>query len=253
MVLEKFPDNFCQTREDLITEAVLKGESEFEFVEIKSNYAEHQAQFRVFRDALKIDGVRVNVKAATQQQLADYLCCSLLTPKLADLIWQQASVRLAPCPRPISSTTQSMKEHSQDIDIQLKKYNDNGGLLSTVGKHWVIDEGLKNAGSRKAMNYGWHFEGSNFQGIRGESSVSLAGIRVIQGKGTAHTLDHCDYSQTCVLVARECQVDGKAMDLLDLLGDPVLSYLANETGKLTYLRQSGVDNVNDKLRFVVAY
>lgn len=240
------PPNVGPERETAIFQAVLDGRTTNEWAKITSSYKDHTAEFNVFADALKLEGVRVNVSAETEQKIADAMGCLLLTPKLADLLWAQAAVRVAPRPRPITATTKAMVEHSFDIDKQLQGNPTEGLLIQTVGKHWVIDELLAQKPNR-AMNYGWHFEGSNFQGLTGEVCASLmkdpktgAYCRLIQGRGTAHDMHHSDYSQICVLVARTCTVDGMERDLGDILQDPELAYLANQTGKMTVLRQPGV-------------
>lgn len=231
-------------REQAILQAALDGKATNDWTTIESTYKDHVGKFHVFSDALKIEGIRVNVSAETEQKIADSMGCLLLTPKLADLAWAQATVKIAPRPRQITSSTQAMVEHSLAIDAQLPP-NANG-LIQTVGKHWVIDNLLATKPS-KAMNYGWHFQGESYQGLKGEVVASLMKdpktgqyMRLIQGRGTAHDMRHVDYSQTCVLVARECVVDGQTTDLTDVLQNPELAFLANQPGKMTLWRQPGV-------------
>lgn len=222
----------------------MDGDYEAEWSDVVSELGGKRAVFSVMSDALKVRGVRVNMSAETQQKVADAVGAVLLTPKLADLAWQQRNAALPPFPRQISSSTQAMVEHSAKVDAALEKLGNPQGLKQTVGKHWVISEGLR--GSRMAMNYGWHFAGRDFQGIRGaECASKLKGeagqvVRVIQGCGTAHDMHHSDYSQVCVLTSRTCSVDGATWDLLDLLRDRDLSWLASHEGPMTVLRQPGV-------------
>ena len=240
------PPNVGPEREKAILQAVLDDKAEVVWADISNTYKDHTATFHVFADALKISGVRVNVSAETEQHIADAIGCMLLTPLLADLMWVQAAVHIEPRPRPITASTQAMVEHSLDIDKQLAALGNPTGLIQTVGKHWVIDEPLASNPS-KAMNYGWHFKGAAFQGLHGEVVASLmkdasgAYLRLIQGRGTAHDMHHSDYSQTCCLVARECEVDGGPADLEEILKDPELAPLASASGKLSVLRQPGVE------------
>jgi len=250
MVLDNFPAKHGKDRENAILEAFKDGRTVNDWSTIESEYKEHTAKFYVFDDALKIDGVRINVTADTQQQLADKMGCMLLTAKLADLIWLQAEFRLVPKPRTITSSTKAMIEHSAEIDDQLKRLSNPAGLCSTVGKHWLIDEKLKN-GSNKAVNYGWHVPGTQLKGNRwkGISCGVCASLiidpdtkqyaRLIQGRSLFHSDTHSDYSQTCVLVARECIINGSKKDLQEILKDPELAYLANHTGPLDIIRQPG--------------
>jgi len=240
------PPNVGPDREAIILQAVLDGKASVSWSKVTSNYEGHVGEFNVFSDALKLSGVRVNVSAETEQKIADAMGCLLLTPKLADLLWAQAGVILTPKPRPITASTRAMVEHSFDIDKELEALGYPTGLMQTVGKHWVIDELLAQKPGR-AMNYGWHFRGQSFGGLKGEVTASLLKdstgqyVRLIQGRGTAHDMHHADYSQICVLVARSCTIDGVEMDLEAVLKDPVLAHLASHTGKMTIFRQPGVE------------
>lgn len=251
MTLNGMPEGPGQAREDWIFEQVITGQSEFGFSDVVSTVGSHTAIFKIFSDALKIDGVRVCVDANNQQRIADILGCSLLTPKLADLAWSQRAVKLQPFPRGNTngmSSNQACIDHSTKIDQALSKLGNPTGLVGTVGKHWVIDNDL----SRKpgmAMNYGWHFDGPNFQGIGGEVTASLMKgpgsqyVRMIQGRGTRHDGRHSDYSQNCVLVSRSCIVDGVETTLESVLVNPELATLASHQGIMKVLRQPGVPDI----------
>lgn len=251
-VINGCPAGPGRDRDKWIYDAVAAKAFEASFSEILSVAGGHEAKFYVFSDALKVEGIRVNVSAELQQRIADLLGCRLLTPKLADLIWSQREVTLKPHPRQITSSTSAMIEHSHRIDADLARMAENpvGKLLCTVGKHWVIDSDMLSHPGR-AENYGWHFEGPNFQGITGEVVASLMKdksgryMRLIQGRGWAHDMRHVDYSQTCVLVSRACLVDGKKADLDTVLTDPSLAPLASHNGVLKILRQPGVPEPNE--------
>lgn len=234
-------------RDTYILDRVVMGQYDtIPWATIRSTHASHTAEFNVMADALKFDGVRINVSAEVKQRVADALGCLLLTPKLADLMWIQRSVTLVPSPQKITSSSQAMNDHSARIDQQLERLGNPTGLIVTVGKLWVIDQLLAQK-PQAAMNYGWWFEGQAFQGLAGEPCATLTRdpktgqyYRVIQGRGTRHDRTHTDYSQVCVLVARQCTVDGVERDLEDVLGDEVLAPLASHQGKMTVVRQPGV-------------
>ena len=239
-----FPEKIPE-REAYILEQVQAGNYDVRWTQVISSNAGHTAEFTVMADALKVEGVRVNVSARLEQGIADALGCLLLTPKLADLIWEQRTVTLRPYPREITASTASMLEHSMKIESALEALGGpTDGLIATVGKHWVIDKDLA-AHPGKAENYGWHFEGAAFQGIKGETVASLAKdpktgayLRLIQGRGWCHDAGHVDYSQTCVLVLNTCRVDGCDMLLKDLLADPSLASLASHNGVVLNTRQA---------------
>lgn len=240
----QLPAGAGQKREDAILDHVAQGNYEIEWATIQSTHNGQTAEFQVFGDALKIDGVRVGMCARTEQLIADALGCMLLTPKLADLIWQQRIITLKPEPVAFSDSTQTMINHSREIDKQLEALGNPMGLKSTVGKHWVIDNDLKFK-PQWAMNYGWHFEGKSFENIPGEISASRYKDekgnlgKLIQGRGTRHNMNHSDYSQTCVLVSQACTVNGTDFDLKSLLQDPNLAPLASHQGIMTIFRQPG--------------
>jgi hypothetical protein len=111
-------------------------------------------------------------------------------------------------------------------------------IVQTVGKHWILTN--KIVGTSKAANYGWHFPGPMFDGMSFEATVSLPGVRVIQGIGTRHDAAHADYSQTVVLARQECIYQGEPRRLADLLVDPEASKLLSVEGPLQIVRQPGV-------------
>jgi len=239
-----FPQDL-KSRQEYIEEQVFFGNFDAKWVEITSNVEGVEVRLLVMDDALKVDGVRINVSATGEQRLADIFGASLPTPKVVDMMYASATRRISPSPQQISSTVEAMIKHSQKIDTMLV----NGtGLAATVGKHWVLDAKLTVESSR-ACNYGWHFIGTAFQGIKGYSPVSRAagpGVSVIQQNGTAHDRLHSDYSQICQLVNQKCFIDGKEYMFSEIVKDPVLSKFVSHQGKLSIDRQPGVEKLSGK-------
>lgn len=231
-------------RDQAILDAVRNGVASISWATITSSIPGYDASFSVMADALMVEGVRVGVSASLEQQIADLLGCLLLTPKLADLLWLQRTTTLAPIPLGASSamaTTAMMVKESDAIDDALDAQPTPYGLISTVGKHWVLDNDLL-AHPGRAINYGWHFLGT-IPGVPAESAVT-PGVQVIQGKGWAHDAQHSDYSQTCILVRRPCQVNGVEEDLADVLQNASTASLASHQGVLRLLRQPGVSELS---------
>jgi hypothetical protein len=214
------------TQRDIL-EAVRRGRHVVRWSTIRSEHDGHIAEFTVTGDALMLDGVRVAVTADTQQRIADTLDASLLTTRLADLLWAQAAVRIAPQTSTAYDRMGDWSEieaHSRRCDLAICGRE---GLAANVGKHWVLSDGTAGRfvqGLAMACNYGWHDETG----------------RTIQSPGFRHNLAHTDYSQTCTLVARVCVVDGEARDLHRILTDRTLAPLASSTGAMRVLRQPGV-------------
>ena len=239
-VWESSPGVFLsrEARDAVIRQRIASNNFEVSWLPVTTSAKGHTGTFMVMGDALKIDRVRINVSATLEQQIADKLGASLLTPKLADLRFMQRKITLPPYPRPIVLDTKSMVDSSAVIDKALTGKDTTGAIVATVGKDWVISNQLaKHPG--KAENYGWSFVGDSFGGQKWESAVTPP-LRVIQGQGWAHDPSHVDYSQVCVLVKRECTVDGVTRDIRDVMQDPELSWLVSHDGRMSITRQPGV-------------
>lgn len=228
-------------RDEWILDRIKEGEGQARWEQISIETNGHSAIFFVLADALMIDGVRINVSADLQQKIADVLGCLLLTPQLADLIWASRSWTVPPFTIPpvnggIPMDTATMISQSRKIDDALDAQGYDGtGIVQTTGKHWIL--GAPNAS--KARNYGWHFQGSS-SGYAAATPYAGQGARVWQQPGTMHNAQHVDYSQVCVLVARNCTVDGHAdFDLGDVLQSDELWPLASYEGPVNP-RQPGV-------------
>lgn len=244
MLPSNFPAQPGPARDAVILQAIQAGNYEIIWSTITSSISGHTATFRVFADALKIGGVRITTSAYLEQTIADLLGCSLLTAKLADLIFAQRAITVLPhiqTPDATMVSTAVMIAQSAWIDSQIPT-DYQGGIVSTVGKHWIISSlfSTNTATAGKAINYGWPITSSSFQGTTWPKSATLPNVWVIQNPGWAHDDQEVDYSQNCVLVARDCIVDNNPMDLQTVLQDPVLSYVANADGPLKVLRQPGV-------------
>lgn len=238
-----FPEKLVD-RETYMESQILSGNFDASWVDLVYSIQGKSVRLKVMEDALKIDGVRVNVTADFQQRLADYFDASLLTPLVADVIYEHASRRATPCPMTISSTVASMIKHSEAVD---KKLPSGPGLSATVGKHWVLDKKLETQVG-KSCNYGWHFTGQSFLGIKGFPAATQTGginVKVIQPNATAHDPHHTDYSQVCQLVSQQCWVDGVEMRFSDVLKDPVHGSLVSHQGPLKIDRQPGTKKANN--------
>lgn len=244
-----FPEKI-QDREKFIFDQVLLGNFEATWVPLTYDISGKKVTLNIMSDALKVGGVRVNVSATLQQQLADVFDASLFTALVADMTYVHAQHVLSPSPQQISSTVSSMISHDNRIAKQLSSYS--GGIVSTVGKHWILDKKVDQQPNR-ACNYGWHFTGNSFQGIKGFPCASLQKtldgkpIKVIQPNATAHDSKHSDYSQICQLVSQQCWVDGIENKFSDLLQNPSLCNLVNHNGILKNVRQPGVQKISGQV------
>src|SRR5690606_36808382 len=124
-----FPAKVLQ-REKYILDQVIDGKAQFNISKITTKYKDHEGEFWVFSQPLRLDNIIVDCSAYTMQQIADFLGCSLLTEKLANLIWMEADFQLTPHIRPITSSTKSMIEHSNLIDKELEGYDTKNKLIA---------------------------------------------------------------------------------------------------------------------------
>lgn len=200
-------------RRERILDAVASGRAEHEWCPLQlADSSGNVLHLRVSCDALKIDGVRVNVDATVQQQVADRLGALLLTPKLVDEIYRR-SAKLPPSPQPITASVEGMIAHSGRVDqLARDRQARTPPALANVGKDWVITKRLftpENVSARKAANYGW-------LGTEVSKFPSVTGLPIIQNIGLVHSRDHSDYSQQARFVHRKAIWNEQPVDLADV-------------------------------------
>jgi len=224
------PETPGSAREAAILEAVRAGHYVLDWSPIEVTDGEHALRFWVSSDVLRIgnpeDSVRVAVTCRAHRQIAEELGCLLPTPRISDLSWLHADVRLGVYtqkPGAAMARTSAFVRHHEQLEAELAGRT---GLV-TAGKDWVICRRIEAAPGR-AANYGWHLpRGGGRPGV-------TPGVRVIQPLGFAHDLDHVDYSQLCRLVLRCCELDGAQADLADVLADPAVAGLVSHEGSVRW-------------------
>jgi hypothetical protein len=144
---------------------------------------------------------------------------SLPTPRIVDLIYRQAAVRLLPQPLQPSDRMRStayVQQHDTLVEQQRAALGAAPGAL-TAGhkKDLVLSERLWLQPGRVAI-YGWH---------RGDG-------RPIQPLSTVHGARYADYSHGVRLVSQTVFVNGRPARLLDVLADEQLGPLLSDEGPL---------------------
>ena len=220
--LENLPRGHSREREALILGAVARGALDPpEWTTITANYKGRRAKIQVTTDALTILGVRFDVTAEGAQRIADQLNAVLPTPRILQLIWEQADIRLDPCKMPADAqmaSTARMIEHSECVDQRIAGRT---GLVANEGKHWVLTNRI--AGKENlAANYGWFVKGR----------------RPVQTVGLHHDTAHTDYSQIVRLVKPIINVDGRDVDIRHVGRSPELWGLVSDEGPLFVWRAS---------------
>jgi hypothetical protein len=252
------PPNAGSLRDAVILAAIEQGDIKPRWTRIRSEVRGHVGEFDVLADALTLGGIRLSTSAKTMQTIADKFASLLMTPKLLDLAFVQAPRKIAPETLSPNDSTWAMVTESKAIDTALTNLAQRGGpesgAVAPFGKHWVICKALEKikvvtGKPVYAALYGWPVAPEYQQSfLKLHPGVSLhkgvvPGVLVIQPIATPHDFSYEDYAMTTHMVRRACKVDGKARDLVDVLRDPELAWLASHEGPLSVVRQPGVPSV----------
>ncbi|CAN5703147.1 hypothetical protein BH11BAC3_BH11BAC3_46330 [soil metagenome] len=172
----------------------------------------HRAVLYVSPDYLSVGTnngwARIPLTPMAAQKIADSFHCFLPTKKIVDLIYQHATVKLEPVPMyAFRDSSVTMWQHHLIIEGQRQGRK---GLIAGIKKDLVLSgKMLSDSRPNREAIYGWH---------------QLNGIP-IQPLYTGHINWWVDYSHGTRLVYRKIKVDGKEMDYIDILEDPVLQKL----------------------------
>jgi hypothetical protein len=173
---------------------------------------EIRATYFVSPDYLSIgtdkDWARVNITPKAAQKIADKVDCFLPTRKMVDDIYSAAKIKLEPVPMyAFRDSTPTMWHHHLIVEGQRKSRN---GLIAGIQKDIVISGRIsRDSRADRVAIYGWH---------------QLNG-KPIQPLYTGHIYWWVDYSQGIRLVYRKIKVDGRWMDYINILKDPLLQRL----------------------------
>ena len=186
---------------------------------------EHTIEYQVSPDYLSAgsdaDYARLPLTPMTAQRLADLWDCSLPTARMADDIYRQATVKLEP--RPLTEAREApatFLQHHRIIEEQ-RAGKPLGALVAGIKKDVVLTNRLREKPAKVAI-YGWHKLDGN----------------PIQPLTIVHKDIYVDYSHGIRLVQRGVTVDGKPLDLRDVLRDPELSPLVSDEGPVTCVSYS---------------
>lgn len=166
------------------------------------------------------DFVRVPLGLDAAMQIAERFDMLLPTTRMVDAIHAQAGLRLAPQPMPPGpemSSTPYFLRHNATVERQRSSAGARGAtLVSGHKKDLVLTNRLAQMPGRVAI-YGWHRPGG----------------QPIQPLSTVHGAGYADYSHGVRLISRTAYVNGRAVDLRDLLADARLAGLVSDEGPVT--------------------
>jgi len=185
----------------------------------KSHGQKYRATYFVTPDYLAIGSddnfFRIPMRPQTAQAIATAANASLITTKISDDIFGQADLKLDP--RPLTkdrATAATFYQHHQIIEEQ-RAGKPLGLLIAGIKKDVVLSNRLKEKPHRVAI-YGWHYSSG----------------KPIQPLYVGHTDSHVDYSHGIRLISQEMEIDGRPMQVRDMLKDKELSALLSNEGPI---------------------
>ena len=177
----------------------------------------YRAVFYVSPDYISIgrndDFARVPLTPMAAQLLADRFNCFLPTKKMVDIIYEQATVKLAPVPMfAYRDSSVTMWQHHLIIEGQRQGHK---GLIAGIKKDVVSStKMLKEPMQDRVAIYGWH----------------LLDGKPIQPLYTRHVNWYTDYSHGIRLVYRTIKINGREMDYSSVLTHPIYHRLLSDEG-----------------------
>lgn len=230
--LDQLPNDPTLERDNLILSAIQNGMINCQWCPITVKTDKHQAIFYVSDDAFRLElpnnyRFRIPVSATLAQQCADYLEASLLTAKISDLAYQQASIKTDSVILYPSADMATIAKSKIWNDRVEKNRSKREGLFRDCGKTWILSNRLLD--SQGAVNYGFYDQHAAY--------ANPQGIKMWQTIGTKHNRFHTDYSQTLILMKSTCEIDGQIMKITEVMSSQELSHLISYEGVLHYTRQ----------------
>jgi len=163
------------------------------------------------------DYVRVPLGLRAATRISDEFNMILPTPRMVDMIYRAAALQLAPQPMPPGpqmTSTAYFVRHNATVEAQRRRAGAAPGtLISGQKKDVVLTTRLASNRGRVAI-YGWHRTNG----------------QPIQPLSTVHGAGYADYSHGVRLVSRTAFLNGKPVDLRNLMADPRYAGLLSKEG-----------------------
>lgn len=156
------------------------------------------------------------------QKVADLTKCSLLTRKMVDKVYKNATIKLEPkpiLPTKAMTTVPVFITHNQIIKTQLKDFDaqhKNSKLTAGHKKDIIISNKIYGEQTPRVVIYGWH---------------KLDG-KPIQPVYNKHTNTWADYSHGIRLVQQNVWIRGKKTKIAKVLRNQKLSILLSDEGNI---------------------
>ncbi|RZL64244.1 MAG: hypothetical protein EOO93_07280 [Pedobacter sp.] len=222
-----------ETREDMVFKTIKQGNvPHFLMKLVKISHTEkidgkdYTIEFYVTPDYFSIgnnlDYIYMPMTPILAQKVGNKLYCSLPTKKMVDLIYTNATIKLAPLPIPPSAsmTTFSVfKQHDELIKEQLKALETrhlSSELTAGNKKDIIISNKIYGEPTNRVVIYGWH-------------QIDGKPIQPVYNK---HTNTWADYSHGIRLVQNKVWVNGKKTTIAQVLADKKLCVLLSDEGRI---------------------
>lgn len=197
----------------------------FKPISIKQNG--NELTYLVSNNYLSFDDIIIPLSGPEAQKFMDKFYCTLPTKKMVDQIWQQSEVKVKQIAKgaPHDASMYSIKEIIRNSDLINKELEgkDKTKLIGGHKKDVVLTNKLApNNPKKRVAIYGWH--GTNGKPIQGP------GVQA-----SVHESSYYDYSHAIRIISRDCTLNGKIIDILEILTGE-FSYLLSDEGKLAFTR-----------------
>ena len=182
----------------------------------------HQVTYEAMPDYLSVgsntDYCRIPMNPHTAQRLATLFGASLITSKLSDHLYQNASVKLAPFNYiPDGNANEQVtkfQEHNAQIEKQrLEAGAQNGQLIAGIKKDVILSARTGKPG--KVVIYGWHKPDG----------------KPIQPSYGGHVDWYVDYSHGIRFINNQVLIDGMPALFTEVLKDPILYRIFSDENK----------------------
>jgi hypothetical protein len=183
----------------------------------------HHVIYEAMPDYLAVgndaDFCRVPMNPYTAQRIATLFGASLVTAKISDHIYENASIRLAPFNYvPVGNANELVSkfiEHHVQIEKQFAEAGGaRGQLVAGIKKDVILSERIARQPG-KVVIYGWHKTDGN----------------PIQPVYSGHVWWYVDYSHGIRLVNDQVILDGKTASFTEILKDPLLYTIFSNENK----------------------
>ncbi len=243
----KFDESPSLAREQAILDAVRAGKATIEWFEIVLS---PDLTIEVSNPVM-IDGVMIATTSRTAQYIADYFDASLMTERINDILYENATIKLPPFFQTADAHMgdwSRVELHSATIVTVVGGRKE---LFAPAGKHWLLGRDQFKLKPWAAALSGWqvptvecilnHKDGYfYYQGIKtypctAPHARNIQPMSYAHNCGTSTVLGHVDYS----MFVRLWRVKGDKTTK-QVLADQVLCRLVSKEGPLQDSRHPGV-------------